>query len=78
LEFGVLVLAGIIAFDVVLMVFVVRLVVSEPPRKHPKTHPLVLEYAAHSGTAAAPEVLEDETLPVAEADESAAASEQDA
>jgi hypothetical protein len=39
------VLIFIIIIDIVVMAVILRLVTTEPPHKHPSTHPLAIQYA---------------------------------
>jgi hypothetical protein len=66
------VLIFIIILDIVVMAIILRLVTTEPPHKHPSTHPLVMQYARKPENPA-PLIAEqsappaEEPAPVAEA-----------
>lgn len=59
---GLIVLGAIILVDIVVMVLVMRMILTEPPHKHPSPHPLVLEMAGEVENGV-------ESPPVQEADE---------
>ncbi len=63
MQFGILVLSLIVLVDFFFMVFVMRMVLTEPPHKHPAQHPFALEYGAPEEPAkdAAPAPAETET-----------------
>ena len=44
MQFGILVLSLIVLIDFFFMVFVMRMVLTEPPHKEPAQHPFALEY----------------------------------
>lgn len=49
MELGLIVLTAIIIFNVLFMIFVTRMILTEPPHKEPSVHPWVLEYATENG-----------------------------
>lgn len=49
MELGLIVLSLVIIFNVIFMVFVMRMILTEPPHKEPTMHPWVLEYATNTG-----------------------------
>lgn len=56
------VLIFIIILDIVVMAIILRLVTTEPPHKHPSTHPLAIQYATKP-EAPAPKVAEQTPTP---------------
>ena len=56
------VLIFIIILDIVVMAVILRLVTTEPPPKHPSTHPLAIQYATRP-EAPAPKVAEQTASP---------------
>jgi len=74
------VLIVIILIDIVVLVLMMRLVMNEPPRKHPSPHPLTLDIAKHSEpvrAAAGPEKPADKDDQPSEQTEVAPEAEQE-
>jgi hypothetical protein len=55
MQLGLLVLSAIIIFNVAFMIFLTRMILTEPPHKKPTPHPWVLEYATGGDASATDE-----------------------